>query len=43
MADIGGLRKLAALMRRRNAVDADIAEAIVRAALIGNIGELSTL
>lgn len=43
MADAGRLRGLAALIRRRNAVDGEIAEAIVRAALIGNIGELSTL
>lgn len=30
-------------MRRRNAVDGEIAEAVGRRALIGNVGELSTL
>ena len=43
MADIGGLRKLAALIRRRNAVDGEIAEAIGLPALIGQFSELSTL
>ena len=43
MADIGGLRKLAAIVRRRNAIDADMAEAIGRAALIDLVGELLTL
>ena len=43
MADIGGLRGLATLIRRRNAVDGEIAEAVGRPALIGDVGELSTL
>ena len=43
MAGIGELRGFAALIRRRNAVDAEIAEAVGRPALIGNVGELSTL
>ena len=43
MADVGGLRDLAAIVRQRNAIDGEIAEMIGRAALIGNIGELSTL
>jgi len=43
MADVGGLRELAALIRRRNAVDGEIAEAVGRPALIGNVGELSIL
>ena len=43
MAGIGDLRGLAALMRRRNSVDGEIAEAVGRPALIGQFGELSTL
>lgn len=43
MADIGGLRELAALIRRRNAVGGEIAEEVGRRALIGDVGELSTL
>ena len=43
MADVGRLRGLAALIRRRNAVDGEIAELIGRRALIGNVRELSTL
>lgn len=39
MADIGGLRKIAALIRRRNSVDGEIAELIGRPALIGHVGE----
>lgn len=39
MADIGRLRELAALIRRRNAVDAEIAEAVGRPALIGHVCE----
>ena len=42
-ADIDELRKLAALIRRRNAVDGEIAEAVGRPALIGRVCELSTL
>lgn len=43
MADAGRLRGFTALIRRRNSVDAEIAEMIGRAALIGHVGELSTL
>lgn len=39
MADIGGLQGLAALIRRRNSVDGEIAELIGRPALIGHVGE----
>lgn len=39
MANIDELRKLAALIRRRNAIDAEIAEVIGRPALIGHVGE----
>lgn len=39
MADIGRLRELAALIRRRNAIDAEIAEVIGRPTLIGHVGE----
>lgn len=39
MANIDELRGLAALMRCRNAIDAEIAEVIGRPALIGNVGE----
>lgn len=38
-ADIDELRKLAALIRRRNAVDGEIAEAVGRPVLIGHVGE----
>lgn len=39
MANIDELRKIATLIRRRNAIDAEIAEVIGRPALIQHVGE----